>query len=109
MKLYLAGPMTGIPDLNFPLFHAEASRLRGLGFEIVNPAEINADKSRCWRDCMKADIRELVLCDGIVMLPDWERSKGARLEHHIALTLSLPIFIAADLVQFMERQQQQCA
>ena len=43
MKLYLAGPMTGIKDLNFPAFHAEASRLRALGHIVVNPAAVNPD------------------------------------------------------------------
>ncbi|HEF4732723.1 MULTISPECIES: DUF4406 domain-containing protein [Burkholderia cepacia complex] len=108
MKLYLAGPMTGYPELNFPSFHAEAKRLRALGFEVVNPAEINADMSMPWRECMKADIRELLTCDGVAMLDGWEQSKGARLEHHIALALSLPIFRSTELVEFMERRQQ-CA
>ena len=36
MKLYIAGPMTGYVELNFPAFNAEAARLRALGFEIVD-------------------------------------------------------------------------
>lgn len=42
MRLYLAGPMSGIKDFNAPLFHAEAKRLRDIGHDVVNPAEINA-------------------------------------------------------------------
>jgi hypothetical protein len=84
MRLYLAGAMTGMPDLNFPLFHAEAARLRALGFEVVNPAEINADPDAGWHHCMRKDIPELLKCDGIALLDGWEASKGARLEHHIA-------------------------
>ena len=38
--IYIAGPMTGLPDLNFPTFHTEAARLRSLGHEVINPAEI---------------------------------------------------------------------
>ena len=97
MKLYLAGPMTGYDQLNFPLFHSEARRLRALGLDIVNPAEINADPSKGWRDCMRADIRELVTCDGIAMLPGWERSRGASLENHIARELGLAVFNASSL------------
>ncbi|MBB3256888.1 DUF4406 domain-containing protein [Paraburkholderia sp. WP4_3_2] len=68
MKLYIAGPMTGYAELNFPAFHAEAARLRELGFEIVNPAEINADKSAEWLACMREDIKQLVDCDGVALL-----------------------------------------
>lgn len=38
-RIYLAGPMTGLPEHNFPAFHAEAARLRGLGYHVENPAE----------------------------------------------------------------------
>ncbi len=98
MKLYLAGPMTGYPELNFPLFHAEAARLRSLGFEIVNPAEINADPSAAWLDCMRADIKQLVDCDGIALLPGWEQSRGATLEHAIARGLGFRVFQSKYLI-----------
>jgi hypothetical protein len=85
MKLYLAGPMTGYPELNFPAFHAEAMRLRDLGFEIVNPAEINAEPTSQWLDCMP-------------LLAGWDRSRGASLEHVIARGLGLRVFMAKHLI-----------
>ena len=54
-RLYLAGPMTGIEDLNFPAFHAEAARLRALGYTVINPAEINADPNAGWQACMRIE------------------------------------------------------
>lgn len=92
-KIYIAGPMTGIPDLNFPAFHAAAKKLRAEGHEVVNPAEINADPSAGWLDCMRADIRELVGCTAIYLLPGWHKSRGATLEHHIAERLGFEIMI----------------
>lgn len=107
VRLYLAGPMTGYPDLNFPAFHAAAKSLRAAGYEVVNPAELTAHGLfavlsaklqrrwagwlRCsnWRQCMVIDIRELVLCDGIALLPAWEHSKGASLEYRIARGLDM--------------------
>jgi hypothetical protein len=89
MRLYLAGPMTGIPDLNFPAFHAAAARLRASGHDVVNPAEINSDPNAKWVDCMRQDIAQLVTCHGIALLPGWEKSKGARLERHIANQLGM--------------------
>lgn len=91
MRTYLAGPMTGRPELNFPLFHAEAQRLRDCGHEVVNPAEINVNPAKGWTECMRADIAELVKCEAIAMLPGWQQSKGATLEHHIATQLGLVV------------------
>lgn len=93
LKIYCAGPMTGLPELNFPAFHAEAARLRALGHEVINPAEINPDKHMTWRECMRTDIAALVFCDAIQLLPGWENSKGATLEHHIVERLGLQIFM----------------
>jgi hypothetical protein len=90
-RFYLAGPMTGLPDLNFPAFHRDAAWLRGRGYEIVNPAEVNPDPTAKWADCMKQDIAELVNCLGVFMMPGWEKSKGARLEHYIATMLEMKI------------------
>lgn len=97
MRLYLAGPMTGLPELNFPAFHAEAARLRAMGHDVVNPAEVNPDPGAAWADCMRADIRELCTCDGVALLPGWEKSRGATLEHHIAVALGMPTFCAATV------------
>lgn len=98
MKIYIAGPMTGLPDLNFPLFHAETARLRALGFVVVNPAEINVNPATDWLECMRADIRELVTCDGIALLPGWEASRGAGIEHGLARCLGLQVYEAAHIV-----------
>jgi hypothetical protein len=95
-RLYIAGPMTGIADLNFPAFHFEAARLRRLGYEVVNPAEINADPTAGWQACMRADIRELVTCDAIFFLPNFEASKGAQLERHIAKALGMALMYADE-------------
>lgn len=92
-KIYIAGPMTGRPGLNFPAFFAEAKRLRALGWHVINPAEINPDHTMPWRECMRRDIAQLVTCDAIQMLPGWQQSKGATLEHHIAERLELEIFM----------------
>lgn len=96
MKIYLAGPMTGLPDFNFPAFHALAYRLRERGMTVVNPAEVNPDQAMSWSDCMRRDIAELVTCHAIALLPGWQNSKGATLEHHIAERLELKLYAVTD-------------
>ena len=102
MRWYLAGPMSGLPDLNFPLFHAEAARLRALGHEVVNPAELNPDHTMPWAECLRRDIPGLLTCEGIALLPGWEKSRGAVLEHHIATALGMRVAMASELVEVQE-------
>lgn len=90
-RIYIAGPMTGVEGLNHAAFHAEAARLRDLGHEVVNPAEINPNPDAEWTECMRADIAQLVTCDAIALLPGWGNSRGARLEHYIANALDMTI------------------
>lgn len=64
----------------------------------ANPARINADTQE-WLTCMRRDIAALIECDGIVLLPRWEWSRGAILEHDIALRLGLQIFLLEQLYE----------
>jgi nucleoside 2-deoxyribosyltransferase len=93
MKIYLAGPMTGYKDHNFPAFHQAARKLRNTGYTVVNPAEMefNSDSSHTWEFYMKKDIALLCGCDGIAMLPGWRGSVGACWEFDIATRLQMPV------------------
>lgn len=90
-RLYVCGPMTGMPELNFPAFHAAAKRLREAGFEVVNPAELNPDPGASWLACMRRDVQHLALCDGVATLDGWQNSRGARVEVGLAEGLGLPV------------------
>jgi hypothetical protein len=90
-RIYIAGPMSGYENHNFPAFWDAATLLRSQGFDVVSPAEINPNTSMEWGDCMRADIAALVTCDAVQLLPGWENSKGATLEHHIAERLLMKI------------------
>tara|TARA_R110000851_G_scaffold333531_2_gene514933 strand:+ start:13417 stop:13836 length:420 start_codon:yes stop_codon:yes gene_type:complete len=96
MKIYIAGPMTGLPKLNFPTFHSVADFLRREGHTVVNPAELNVDANASWEECMRVDIRELVTCESIFLLPNWTLSRGARLEFLIASQLGMQIIGASS-------------
>lgn len=98
-RVYISGPMTGLPEANFPAFHAAAKALRDAGIDAVNPAEINATTDGRWEDYMREDIKALCDCDGIALLPGWERSRGAHLEVHIAHRLGLEIWNVGELLR----------
>jgi len=88
---YVSGPMTDVPDLNFPLFKQVTRALRDEGFMVYCPTEINPHQDTAWGECMRNDIRGLCNCTVIVMLPGWKNSKGATLEHHIAERLEMVV------------------
>lgn len=120
--LYVAGPMSGLPQFNFPLFDAVAESLRDDGYTIVSPHECDSEETRrmawaspdgaptgggeSWGVCLARDVKmladgvdvraptpaddpvqayETLTIDGIAFLPNWDRSKGARLEAFVGL------------------------
>lgn len=91
LRVYLSGPMTGLPLFNFPAFTEEAAKLRDMGFDVVNPAEINPDTTMPWHLCMRADIRALCDCDAVALMTGWHRSQGAALELHVAQRMGLDV------------------
>jgi len=94
VKLYLAGPMRGHTYYNFPLFLWAACTLRLRGHEVVSPAELDLevksvewDMARCelvWDHSQQKTLQRAVsaalACDGMALLPGWEKSEGVRTE-----------------------------
>lgn len=81
--------MSGIKDFNAPAFHAEAARLRALGYAVENPAEVKLGPDAVWLDYMRADLPLLLTCDTVALLPGAIHSRGARIEANLALDLGL--------------------
>lgn len=99
MKVYIAGPMTGIPYFNFPAFDQAAAKLRKRGYLPLSPADIDRKagfdaldmpedsdwftlpKGLNLREIVRRDVLAIVdEADGYYTLPGWEASKGARAE-----------------------------
>jgi len=113
MKIYLAGPMRGIPEFNFPAFYAAAAVLREQGHSVFNPAERDNEKHGTdiskgnatgdeavaaaqhgfnLREALGADLEFICReADAIALLPGWEASKGANAEKATAVALGLEI------------------
>jgi len=97
-RIYIAGPMTGLPEHNFPAFHAAAKCLREAGWEPVNPAENFDGRTDLPRETyLRADVALLAQCDAVAMLPGWEESRGAKLEYLVAWELGMNVLDAETL------------
>lgn len=90
MRVYIAGPMTGLPDSNYAAFHAAALQLRRQGYEVESPAENEQpDCGGTWLGWMRLGIAQLAQCDAICLLPGWKESRGAQVEYQLARGLGL--------------------
>lgn len=88
MKVYISGPMTGIPDLNRKAFDEAEKKLTLAKCYVANPHKIDAPHDT-YESHMAADIRELTYCDAIYLLPGWTESRGAMAEYAVAQVLGL--------------------
>lgn len=93
--VYLAGPMTGLPNFNYDAFLKSAIAWRRAGFRVLNPAEnYGGDQKRTYPEYIGAALNLLLMAEAIALLPGWERSTGARLELHIAQLRKYPVYDA---------------
>ena len=89
-KIYLSGPMKGIPEKNHPLFNRVAAELREQGHAVFNPAEYvyNGDEfplRKAFTEYCNFIVNEAT---AIVMLPGYEKSVGATSELALAKNFS---------------------
>lgn len=105
-NIYIAGPMTGYTEFNFPAFFAAEDKLRAEGWNVFNPARndqnIGVDVTGttgkheeiptfCLRKALAWDMQRICESGAIYMLKGWEHSSGARAEHTLANALKLQV------------------
>jgi len=106
-RCYIAGPIAGVPDFR-ERFAAAVTVVESMGYEPVNPVNItpaahdgdcppgydpgpNATGHTSSACFMRADLRALLDCDAIFMLPGWRESRGATVEHAVAVACGIPV------------------
>lgn len=113
MKVYIAGPMTWLPQFNIPAFDDAAATLRGAQYDVVSPAELDSAEVRAaalasldgdpasinhietWGSMLARDVALIADggIEGIFVLPGWQKSRGARLETFVAKAMcGLPVY-----------------
>lgn len=133
-SVYIAGPMQGIANFNFPRFNAVTAAFRANGHTVFNPAEKDIERHAgvdiaagnangslaeakvnhgfSLRRALADDCRFICeQCNTIVMLPGWEQSKGAMAEHRLAVALQAEgmeiIYLSTEVAEMMEQMMEQ--
>lgn len=113
-RLYLSGPITGYPDLNFPAFRQAAVQLRRFGYTVISPIELKlpcgcvGPNDECpsphgWQDYMRTDIIAMMVhADAVATLPEREgfpRSRGRKAELDLARALEWRVLSVSEWLQ----------
>lgn len=111
LKVYMSGPINSPVSSgrtaedhkrSFAELGAWLKRHYG-NWEVVNPCEIGTTcvDPECgpfdghdWNCWLKADLREMLTCDAILLLPEWEQSAGALLEKDVAMAVGMSPYFA---------------
>jgi hypothetical protein len=101
LRIYISGAITS--DLfNAPRKFCEAERFlkRTFGCEVINPMKLPHKEGATWEEYMVVDLEALRTCDTIYMLPCWEGSKGARIEHAEAQRQKMKIIYSHETINY---------
>ena len=90
VKVYIAGPMSGLPEYNYPAFYAGEELLCKQGLNPQNPAR-NPEQEN-WQGYMKQAIAMMLQCEAVYFLPGWGRSPGALIEFGLAKNIGMTVF-----------------
>jgi hypothetical protein len=107
-RLYIAGPMSGYAECNFPAFHYAKQQLQAVGFEVVSPADFG-DPGSHYVDLIADDLRAMLgktkddACHGVATLDYWWESVGARNEVQVAGILKMPVRTVEDWIRVAVR------
>ncbi|MGL5224436.1 MAG: DUF4406 domain-containing protein [Aeromonas sp.] len=103
MKIYIAGPMTGLPDFNRPAFFAADEVICAAGDVALNPAILPDGLTQA--EYMAVCIEFVKMADVLVMLPGWQESNGAVAEYTLARKLGIHIMEWRDFVAGLAAEQ----
>jgi hypothetical protein len=99
LKYYLSGAISY--QANFKYYSKSyEDKLRYWGItDIFNPDETEWPENVKWETCLKYNLKIIVDCDVLVLLPNWKKSRGAKLEVHVAKALGIRVIEFNDLIK----------
>lgn len=96
MRVYLSGQITGIKNYRINFLSAEnkiRSHKRFKGCDVINPGRLsNVLPNGTHKEYMELCYSLVGMADKLVLLQDWQKSEGARMEKKLAETMGLEIY-----------------
>lgn len=92
--VYIAGPMSGLPEYNRPAFNTEALHQQQKGHVVLNPATLPDGLTQ--QQYMQICCPMVMMADEVIMLPAWINSQGATAEFNLAMKCGKVIRQAED-------------
>jgi len=88
---YVSGKIIGLPICEVKQkFNTISDELANRGYHVVKPQAVT-DDSQPWNDSVRNDIKQMLECDEVHLLPDWQESRGSQLERDIAIRLGMQV------------------
>lgn len=103
--VYVSGPMSGIENLNYPLFYHIDKRLVAGGYRVLNPADNRVENKtgdELYQEFMRLALKQLLESDSMVLLPGWQNSKGAVMEKTVADMIGINTFELTEIEAAMD-------
>lgn len=107
-KVFLSGKMTGVPHYNFPKFDEIESRLKDIGIDCVNPANISRkyklldilNDTNTYDEMIKDQMIAMMECDTLMLIGEnWNHSVGTRNELKVAIARDMQIMLESELTK----------
>jgi hypothetical protein len=109
--IYIAGPMTGQAEHNFPAFFAAEKELEKWGWRVISPARMDIEAGfdptattgrielQDLKEVMRRDTRAIIDdAQALALLPGWERSRGSLAEIQLARWKGIPVYLYPEMV-----------
>lgn len=106
-RLYIAGPMTGYPEYNFPAFFAAERFYSKAGFDVLNPARVDVETDGfdprkdptakpplSHAEYMERAKANVASCEYMALLPGWHFSVGVFVELKQAAQSGVRVFLS---------------
>ncbi|MGB1300378.1 MAG: DUF4406 domain-containing protein [Pseudoalteromonas tetraodonis] len=102
MRIYIAGPVSNLPQFNIDAFRDAETKLIEMGHAPIVPHDLFVEQDlhpvEDYNLIMRQCLKEMLNCDAVVLLDSWRFSNGARIEQQTAQAVGIKTYPIEDFV-----------